>query len=897
MRWRLRPTLHHYGLVQVVVLVSLLAGTAVVAARRAPSDPLDALRQSFLAPPPESRVMMRWWWFGPAVATQEIARELEAMKAGGIGGVEIQPVYPLEPDDSSRGIRNLPYLSDDFLEALRFANTTARRLGLRVDLTLGSGWPFGGATVGIDHAAGKLRVERVPAGSMAPGIGPGEQLITALPAGDGSTDTLFFISSRTGMMVKRAGVGAEGFVLDHYDRGALDAYLQAVGARLFRAFEGAPPYAIFCDSLEVYEADWTPGFVEAFAARRGYDLTSHLPSLVQGGRAESAALRHDWGQTLTELAGERFIDPLEAWARQHDTRLRMQGYGIPPATVSSSKGIDLPEGEGAQWKTLSATRWASSASHLSGVPVTSSETWTWLHSPVFRASPLDMKAEADRHFLQGINQLIGHGWPYTPPGIEDPGWRFYAAGVFNDRNPWWTVMPDVTAYLQRLSFILRQGTAIDDVAVYLPTDDAWAAFTPGHVNLIETLRDTVGPTVIPQVLDAGFGFDLVDDEGLASSRPYRAIVLPGVERISRQTLERLERFARGGGVVIATRRLPSIAPGFTATPADHAQIRESVRRLFDDAGAPGHFVMDEAALGAALRGLLHPDVSITPAAPDVGFTHRRTDEADIYFVANTGNTRQSVAARFRVNGDVAEAWDPMSGRIVPRPSTRSADGLTVTLDLEPYGSRVLVFPRHAPPGGVVRARATPASQPTVTDISADWRVTFAASSPPVAMDRLRSWTDDQATRFFSGVATYDRAFVATEEMLGRGRRVTLDLGEGRAIPPETLRSGMQAWLDAPVREAAVVYVNDRRVGSVWCPPYALDITSALVRGSNRIRIEVANLAINAVAGRPLPNYRLLNLRYGVRFEAQDMDKVQPVPSGLIGPIRLLVTVGSAYSAP
>ena len=72
-----------------------------------------------------------------------------------------------------------------------------------------------------------------------------------------------------------------------------------------------------------------------------------------------------------------------------------------------------PKGEGSQWKTVRASRWASSANHLYGRPVTSSETWTWLHSPVFRATPLDMKAEADLHFLQGINQLIGHGWPYT----------------------------------------------------------------------------------------------------------------------------------------------------------------------------------------------------------------------------------------------------------------------------------------------------------------------------------------------------------------------------------------------------------------------------------------------------------------------------------------------------
>ena len=58
-------------------------------------------------------------------------------------------------------------------------------------------------------------------------------------------------------MVKRPAVGAEGFVLNHYDRAALDHYLRTVGDRLLSAFGGAPPYAVFGDSLEVYESDCT----------------------------------------------------------------------------------------------------------------------------------------------------------------------------------------------------------------------------------------------------------------------------------------------------------------------------------------------------------------------------------------------------------------------------------------------------------------------------------------------------------------------------------------------------------------------------------------------------------------------------------------------------------------
>ena len=128
------------------------------------------------------------------------------------------------------------------------------------------------------------------------------------------------------------------------------------------------------------------------------------------------------------------MQPMQAWAKEHKTRFRIQGYGIPPATIGSNQFADLTEGEGWQWKTVRASRWASSANHLWGRNITSSETWTWLHSPSFRATPLDMKAEADLHFLQGINQIIGHGWPYTGEGIEYPGWRLYAAANFNDKN-------------------------------------------------------------------------------------------------------------------------------------------------------------------------------------------------------------------------------------------------------------------------------------------------------------------------------------------------------------------------------------------------------------------------------------------------------------------------------
>ncbi|HEX8774098.1 MAG TPA: glycosyl hydrolase [Pyrinomonadaceae bacterium] len=899
---------------------------------------IDELQRSFERPPDDARIMMRWWWFGPAVNKPELEREMRLMKEGGIGGFEINPVYPLLPDDPTIGIKNHPFLSDEYIDALRFASAKSRELGMRMDLTLGSGWPFGGPMVPVSDASGMLRSERVKVDGNArrvpvPPVTAGEKLLAVflaraqgqnlvadslkeltdirdgavwLPASlEGTHEVLFFISSRTGMQVKRPAVGAEGYVLNHLDRAAAENYLKNVGDRLMQAFGSNPPHSIFCDSLEVYNQDWTPDFLEEFRRRRGYDLKAYLPALIADIGPKTAAIRYDWGRTLTELLNEEFLTPMRDWSKRHRTLFRIQGYGIPPAVLSSNAFADLPEGEGPQWKVLRASRWASSASHIYGRPVTSSETWTWLHSPVFRATPLDMKAEADLHFLQGINQLIGHGWPYTPENVEYPGWRFYAAGVYNEKNPWWIVMPELAMYLQRVSYLLRQGQPANDVALYLPNSDAYSKFSAGHVHMIETLREYIGDDIVPRVLEAGYDFDFFDDDSLRQvghverdtlalgPNKYRVVILPNVEHIPLDTLSKLEEFVKGGGILLATRRLPQRAPGLQATEAEQSQVREISRRLFEGASAQARFVADEnRQLASTLNGLLRPDMALVPAAQNIGFIHRRTSDAEIYFVANTANLPQTVKATFRVEGMQPEWWDPMTGRVSAADVLAQADGgTTVALNLEPYASRVLIFSKRTLARPATATGAATIAPPV--DLSTGWRVSFGQNAAPVMMDQLRSWTENEETRYFSGTATYERDVSVPEGLLQNGQALRLDFGEGKPIQAQPLKAGMQAWLDAPVREAAVVYINDRRAGSIWCPPYSLDVTGLLRGGTNKVRIVVGNLALNYMAGRRLPDYRLLNLRYGERFQAQDMDKVQPVAAGLLGPIRLIATANSS----
>ncbi len=522
--------------------------------------------------------MMRWWWFGPAVTHDELAKELDQMHSAGIGGVEIQPVYPLSVDDPSKGIKNLPYLSPAFLEAVTFANSKARSLGMRVDITLGSGWPYGGPHTTLANAASRLRIITKPVSSdtiALPQLAEGETLIAAFEVSGSDTlnakqltippgattlhatpqpnqTALFFVASHTKQTVKRPSAGAEGLVLDHFSRTAVDAHLTEVATPLLSAFGATPPFSVFSDSLEVYGADWTPDLLAEFQTRRGYDLTPHLPELAHGDTPQSEAVRHDWGLTLSELINENYLSQVNSFAIRQHTRFRSQTYGEPAVTLSDEATPQLPEGEGPQWRTFSFTRWAASASHLYGRNITSAETWTWLHSPAFRATPLDMKVEADRMFLQGVNQVIGHGWPYSPTSVGEPGWSFYAAAVFNTHNPWWPVMPNVMNYLHRASWLLRQGEPANDVAILLPEDDAQAAFSPGHVSVTDEMKKRITPELMSTILDAGYNVDYTDAATINRLGIHHPIlILPPMDRIPLATAETIEAYAKGGGRVVA----------------------------------------------------------------------------------------------------------------------------------------------------------------------------------------------------------------------------------------------------------------------------------------------------------------------------------------------------------
>ncbi|WP_193103642.1 glycosyl hydrolase [Brachybacterium sp. FME24] len=872
---------------------------------------LKGIRAGFSEPDPAARPMMRWWWFGPDVEDAEIDRELRAMAAAGLGGAEVSFVYPLQAGSDT-------YLSDAALGHLRHAAETARDLGLRFDVTLGSGWSYGGPHIGSEHASRSLRWERrdvSPAPFEVPLVTPwpGDQLVAAflgdgsppeaweplpledgvlrVPAGHGPRTVLLAWSQVTGQQVKRSAAGAEGPVLDHLSADATRHHLAVVGEALLAAVPAELLGSVFCDSLEVYGASWTPRLPEEFARRRGYDPLPLLHRL-QIEEPGSAEFRIDVGRTLTELVEENFVAVCQQWAGEHGVPWRIQAYGEPPVSLSSNRFADLIEGEGWGWTGLPQSRWASSAGHLYRREVISSEIWTWVHSPSFRATPLDLKGEAHEHFLLGINHFVGHGWPYSPPEAPGLGRTVYAAGALDDRNPWWPAMPELTAYLTRLSWLLRQGDPVADVKLYLPIFDVYAAHGEGF-DLWRACRDHIGPEIPAAIRRAGYDIDLIDDQGLEVLDPQDVpvVVLPAVTTLPVRTRAWLDAVREAGGMVIAV------------DSPTYPEAMSASRQTFPD----------------TLAASLPPDVALDGGDGEIGVVHRRVAGGELYFVANTGATVHTVRLTPRESSADYEHWDPHSGETSP--AQRDGGGILVTL--HPYeatvligtgagagaqvdlGSGVLTAPDGGDADGVNPDDADAdgaqrAHGPSSIRLDGPWRFLLGdgelrgpdlSDGDPAAGTRAGTgaevvlphrWEDEHPG--YCGAGTYETTVHLEPAWLEAGYRLLLDLGPSRPIENTTREAkSYRALIAPPVREIAVVSVNGEFSGVIWDAPHRIDLSDALRPGENTLRLVVHNTAAGRVATDPdaagvvAQSHRV----YGARFQQQDLDlAMDQVESGL-----------------
>ena len=801
--------------------VLCLAACAAIARAQPEEKRLSSLRDDFQSPPPETRPLVRWWWFIPPPSREEATRELERIKEAGFGGVEIafeQPILPTIKGDKA------------LLNAIRVASLKAKQLGLSFELGVENAVPDLQSSAGNAQLAWVRRV----ASAIEPGAA---HALSLSPRVEVSQDKEFYSFFKH----RRA-----------YD----------LRSREIHELEG---------SLEAWKMD------------------SHLAK-------ERAKVRHDIALTSLEWLEERVYSPFRklAWGLHLGARIAFPESGLNP--ISPARPMDEPEGAAEAWNTLSPLRLAASKAHLQALPVVMGAAWNQLDRGAHGATPLDLKLSADVHFLAGATRILGTGWAGT--SLPTTTWCRGTSALLNHDTPWLPLLPELSRYLQRISFVLQQGTPSRGILVYLPTEDALAEVREDNTDLLSALSNSMGEHLLPALLSLGYSVDFVDDASLAlllekeaqapisKKNPYPVLLLPSVRRLSQAGYAHLEAYLGQGGKLFFKGRIPNWPPEQDGSKQGSDPQHNDVIAL---CARHKNQCFQSPPLGLdwykPLAKVLTPTIKTTPLATTLGMVHRHLPDADLYFIANTGNRPFDGKVTVRGKRRIAEWWNPLSGDITPAAvSPGSGAETSFDLDLPAYASRILFLYQGTPPRIAKgdQAKGKPRKSPLIRDITNGWDVTFVGTDLRKRFDWPVSWTEFADTRSFSGEAVYRKQVTIPAKLL-EGGTVILSLGEDAPSPlPKGQSEGAgRSWVESPVREAAIVLVNGKRVGSIWTPPYELDLGPALVAGQNDLEIRVYNVVANQLAGRPIGKPATYDAGQPPRRRT-----IKAVPAGLLGPIVL-----------
>lgn len=910
-------------------------------------DPMatpDDLLKGFVDPPPAARPGAYWCWLNGNVSTAQITRDLEEMKAKGMGGAEIWDVEAMR--NPGNFIPAGPaFMGEESVAFIVHAIREATRLDLRLGLVTSSGWNAGGAWVPPEYAGkslfwsqtpvqGPARVDQVlpfPECKRAPKGPDGlpvfrkDIAVLAIPAGKslasidavidltgrmdasgklawdapaGQWVVLRFVCSNHGQHLIVPSPNSRGPMIDFIDPAATEFHLRYMADKILaqlgrKDFRGTALKFMEFDSMELEQGVlWSDRFAQDFQRWRGYSPIRYLPLLAGWKLADDELdqrFHYDFKLAVSDQLIFSHYETGSRLLRDYGLQLVAEAGGpgppvwntCPVDAIKAAGSVDVPRGE--FWiapPNIWLIKEIASASHVYGRTLVDAESFTTWHR--WSHGPHDFKRLADRAFCDGLNHLTFHTFAMTPPEAGMPGRAYHAGSDINPAAPWWPMAKPWLDYLSRCSHLLRQGLFVGDVC-YFYGEQAPNFYPPRQKT--ETRRSAPAP------LGLGYDYDVCDAQSiltrmsvkdgrivLPDGLSYAILALPDQDFMSLPLLEKIGKLAAAGATVVGPKPVRSV--GLHGAAANDEAVRRLADKLWgkcdgkavtENMHGKGRIFWGPTWRTVLERGGIGPDFHVVSEAErdNLDYIHRRTDTREIYFVSNKTMDWKTLDCVFRVTNGQPEYWNPVNGRVETCGAFSAvAGGTRVTLTLPPAASVFVVFGkqtedrRAAVPKGdtyVDRTGMTPA-----LEMAGPWTVIFPDAS--VQFDELKNWTDsDQpAIRYFSGLATYEKTFEVPAALVAGADRLSLDLGD--------------------VKEVAEVHINGRPVGTVWTPPYRVDLTGALKSGTNTVKIVVANLLANRIIG------DRANPAAGT-FTKSNIDVLKATsplaPSGLLGPVRLL----------
>ncbi|MEE9431649.1 MAG: glycosyl hydrolase [Melioribacteraceae bacterium] len=749
-----------------------------------------------------------------------------------------------------------------------------------------------------------------------------------------------YITTGTGQPLMRPSPNSNGLMIDHFNPEAMKRHLNFFFEKLENELGDLSKTALqylYTDSYEANSAVWTVKLPEEFKRRNRYELTSYLPALegyIIKSKEVTERFLFDFKKTLSDLIIENHYELGKKMCNEKGLDFIAEAGGPGPPihncpfeSLSSLGKCSVPRGE--FWydslftkekkDELQIIKGPASASHLYNQPRVEAEAFTG--TQLWQFGPGDLKATADKAMCEGLTSFVYHTTPHIPREAGKPGWVYNFGTIINTTRAWWDLSEGFHNYLARSCFLLQQGNFVGDVLFY------YGDKAPNFVDrkkFIQSLGfgydyDYTNSDIILNRLDVKDGRFV-----LPHGQSYKILVLPDDDAMNPKVLEKISALVKKGGIVVGKK--PTHSHSLSNYKVNDKRIKELAEKMWSDENhkisfGKGIVYSKTQPLREVLKDLsVRPDIQINKENPQnhLDYIHRSTDEADIYFVRNTSDQKQTFEFKLRSKKGVPEIWNSDYATINKLPIYITENGITTfPLNLDGFGSTFIILRNNEMKKHIVEISINdevlfPNSKDrfpisfskdkiifesegkykiiysdgsekifdnskTVEEkeITGNWKLKFPygkGAPQNITLDKLKSWTDfeDEGIKHFSGIATYLKQIELTEDEVDINNQITLDLGG--------------------VSKVAKVFFNGKPLDILWYSPYQIDITKTAKKGKNNLIIEVANVLSNQMTGdahRVGKDKRThSNITKGPNAWISPWKEVPLVKSGLLGPVKI-----------
>jgi hypothetical protein len=731
--------------------------------------------------------------------------------------------------------------------------------------------------------------------------------------------------------------GGEGYEIDYLSKASLEDHFNHLGKPLIEAAHkaGGKIDYFWSDSWECGKLTWTQDFPNQFHKFRGYDLMPWLPVLAGYAVVDSiisARFMDDFDRTIQDCIAANYYGHFAELCHKYGMKVGNEAGGpndIPPQDALKNLGrSDIPAGE--FWvnghynaaggynsdRTLRLNlKQTATAAHIYGKQEAMAESFTQQEADRTHWSlgPSDLKPYANDAFCEGINRIMLHQATSQPPSDGKPGYEFCAGQHFTPNITWWEQSPAFFSYLSRCQYMLQQGKFVGDVCFYLgertptlaPPKYLVPSLGPGYdcdYTNAEVLLTRMAVKNGRIVLPDGMSYRLLVLQNCTSPSAeiskqvgdYQRLAISPVpsKAMSVEVIQKIRELVLNGATVLGP------PPEMSAEMKDYSNSDNMVCKIAAEIWGDlngttrverqygkGRVIWGKTPREVLLADGVKPDFTYTDqeTQPDkFDYIHRTNAATEIYFVINRTNQKATSDFTFRVSGKQPEIWNVVTGEMHDAKAFNQAGGsTTLPLELDPFDSYFIVFRKPVSINAAGQSKLNFPKLKRLNELGGSWNVAFDTlwgGPKEVEFPKLVNWIDrpEEGIKYYSGKATYRKTFdldgEANENLKtgNKNKRLLLDLGN--------------------VKNVAVVRLNGKKLGILWCAPWRVDITGCVRQSGNQLEIDVIDLWANRVIGDlKLPKENRVTKTHE-RFRFDMIQQNTPLlDAGLLGPVNFLIS--------